>query len=260
LDFEPYSLASAVNGHACFDFQPGSDWLIFATRQHERLELPDDCDGAVPVSSLLGATMEGAGVAAQMEVDFIAGLADPNPRARLTSVQRLGGLRSPSARPALQRVIEQGSPVEAKWAVYASLRTGDTTVLPLVRDYLMKDGPEEPGWMVPFELSLLKEPAALPGLIEIANTAYRPNARAFAILAIGRNFHAMEAVAMMAGHLTDPNSAVRYQALSGLGTLTGEPACTLPLSRDNTEPPLEPQIQRCLTWWQQSGRLRFPQR
>jgi hypothetical protein len=39
----------------------------------------------------------------------------------------------------------------------------------------------------------------------------------------------------------------------GLRNITQEPACTLPSGW--TEQDIEPQLQQCREWWQQSGRL-----
>jgi hypothetical protein len=101
-----------------------------------RLELIDDCEGALTISPLLGLDVGTEDWLAQMEVDFLAGLNDHDSAARLSSNQRLGGLKLPSSRDALHGVIENGNAGESKWAVYAALRTGDVSVLPRVRQLL----------------------------------------------------------------------------------------------------------------------------
>jgi len=102
--------------------------------------LVDDCYGAVAVSPLMASGPQNSAILAQIESDFTAGLADPDPENRIISIQRLGGLRSTSARPALHDVIEQGDSIEKDWATYAALRTGDTTVLPRVRQIRPRRG------------------------------------------------------------------------------------------------------------------------
>ena len=42
--FADYSVVSAINGHACIDFMPGSYWLVFAKEVGGHLELVHDCD------------------------------------------------------------------------------------------------------------------------------------------------------------------------------------------------------------------------
>jgi hypothetical protein len=77
------------------------------------------------ISPLLGRDVGTEDWLAQMEVDFLAGLNDHDSAARLSSIQRLGGLKLPlpSSRDALHGVIENGNAGEAKWAVYAAVCT-----------------------------------------------------------------------------------------------------------------------------------------
>jgi len=109
---------------------------VFAVNTGGRLELFDDCEGALAISPLLGSELSDAGWLAQMETDFLAGLSDGSSPARVLSIHRLGGLKLPSSRGALHRVIEKRNKDESKWAIYAALRTGDVTVLPRVKELL----------------------------------------------------------------------------------------------------------------------------
>jgi hypothetical protein len=68
-----------------------------------------------------------------MGTDFIAGLEDSGVESRIFSIERLDGLKLASSRPALHEVIERRKGIEAGWAIYATLRTGDVTVLPMVK-------------------------------------------------------------------------------------------------------------------------------
>ena len=85
-------------GHDCIDFRPGTYWVVFAAEKNGRLEMIDDCEGALTISPLLGPNFANADWLAQMEADFVAGLNDPDSAARLASIQRLGGLKLPSSR------------------------------------------------------------------------------------------------------------------------------------------------------------------
>ena len=235
----------------------GSNWLIFANEKSGHSELVDDCVGAVTVSPLLGPTVGGRNVIAQMVVDLVAGLDDSDQVGRVISIQRLGSLRSTVSQPALHRVIDHGNAAEAKWAVWAALRTGDTSVLANLRELLIASGKEDPMPYVPFELRRLKDRSATAGLIEIANTVPQAGAREGAISALGEGINAPESLPTLASHLADPDRGVRYCALNGMRLLTNEPACTLPVEPRWTEDMVEPQIQRCLIWWEQVGKLRF---
>jgi len=254
---EPYSDVGAVNGHSCIDFTPDSRWLVFAAEKDDHLELVGDCDGAVTVSYLLAPMPGGTELLSQLEADFTAGLDDLGQASRVISIQRLGGLRLASSRPALHRVIERGNPAEVKWAVYAALRTGDTTVLPNVLDLFIGGDSEPAPALVAWELSRLTDKSATAGLIEIANSAPQPAARAYAISALIEKIRAPESLPTMAAHLTDPDRGVRYNALNGMRVLTQEPACTLPTEPRWTEDMVEPQIQQCLAWWEHAGKQRL---
>src|SRR5258708_23313440 len=123
-----YSGEIFANGHDCIDFRPETYWMVFAVEKNGQIEMIDDCEGALTISPLLGRDLGTGDWLAQMEADFLAGLNDHDSAARLSSIQRLGGLKLPSSRDALRGVIENGNDGESKWAVYAALRTRDVSV------------------------------------------------------------------------------------------------------------------------------------
>ena len=254
---EPYSHDLALNGHSCIDFTPDSRWLVFAAEKHGHLELVHDCDGAVTVSRLLAPILDGAELLSHLEADFTAGLDDPDQASRVISIQRLGGLRLLSSRPALHRIIERRTPADVDWAAYAALRTGDSTVLPNVLDVFTRGVSAPHPADVAWEISRLTDKSATAGLIEIANIAPQPVARVYAISALTEKIRAPESLPTVAFHLTDPDRSVRYHALNGMRLLTQEPACTLPTEPRWTEDMIEPQIQQCLVWWERVGKRRF---
>lgn len=246
----------AFQGHDCIDFRPATYWVVFAAEKDGQLEMIDDCVGALTVSPLLGSDLKSKDWLTQMEADFVAGLDDPDPDARLASIQRLGGLELPSSRDALHRVIETGSDAESKWAVYAALRTGDVTVLPRVKELLANkygDGarPEE---AIALELQSVTDPAATPDLIAILERASSDIARTSVLVALGEKLRDPRAVPTLAAHLSDPDRYARYDSLDGLKNITHEEACTLP--REWKEDDVEPQISRCRIWWEQAGKFR----
>jgi hypothetical protein len=83
-----------------------------------------------------------------MEADFLAGLNDHDSVARLASIQRLGGLKLPSSRDVLHRVIEKGDDAESKWAVHAALRTSEVTVLSRVKQLLANGDSDLPEFAI----------------------------------------------------------------------------------------------------------------
>ncbi len=212
------------------------------------MELVDDCYAAVEVSRFLGLALE-SDLTAQLLADFASGLEDPDETGRIVSIQRVGGLRAPLSRPILHRVIEQGTLTEARWAVYAALRTGDTTVLPKVRDLLARKDSEPPEFFLAWELEKLTDQSAVPALIDIANSAAGAQGRKSALFALGRKIRAMEALPTLAAHLTDYDDGVRSYALEAMREMTHSEACTLPMEPRYTQDMVEPQIRRCKEWW-----------
>ncbi|SRR6266478_5684605 len=192
---------------------------------------------------------------AQMEADFIAGLEDTNTAARLHSIQRLGGLKSASSRPALHHVIETGSPAEVKWAVYAALRTGDVSVLTKLREVLDRSNGEALDVFIALELRGLKDRRAIPGLIDILGSVTDPAVLEYVLTALGENLKAVEALPGIAAHLAASHPRIRFSALVGMQAITQEPACILPAQW--TEGMIEPQAQQCLAWWDHRGREQF---
>ncbi|MGB9464974.1 MAG: HEAT repeat domain-containing protein [Candidatus Acidiferrum sp.] len=244
----------AANGHDCIDFRPGTYWVVFAVERDGQLDMIDDCEGALTVSPLLGLDLGNKNWLAQMEADFLAGLNDHDPAARLASIQRLGGLKLPSSRDSLHHVIEKGDDAESKWAVYAALRTGDVTVLPRVKQLLANGDSELPEQAIAMQLQYVTDPTAMPDLVTILESAPSELTRTRVLIALGEKLKDPRAVPSLAAHLSDPDRYARYDSLDGLKNITHEDACTLP--REWKEEDVEPQISRCRLWWEQAGKFR----
>jgi hypothetical protein len=252
LQFAYGSFAS--NGHDCIDFRPETYWVVFAHEERGKLQLIDDCEGALTVSPLLGRELGTADWLAQMEADFLEGLNDHDSTARLVSIQRLGGLKLPSSRDALHGVIESGDDAELKWAVYATLRTGDVSVLPRVKRLLATGDRELPELAIAMQLQYVADTGAVPDLIAILESAPSELTRTRVLIALGETLNDPRAVPSLAAHLSDSDSFARYDSLDGLKNITHEAACTLP--EGWKEEDVEPQVSRCRLWWEQSGKLR----
>jgi HEAT repeat protein len=170
------------------------------------------------------------------------------------SIQRLGGLKLPSSRSALHRVIATGDRDESKWAIYAALRTGDITVLPRVKELLAVGDHDWAERAVSLELQHVTDGTAAPDLIAILDSAPGDVTRTSVLIALGENLKDPRAVPSLAAHLSDPDRYARYDALDGLKNITKEKACTLP--PEWREEDVEPQISHCKVWWEQVGKSR----
>jgi hypothetical protein len=250
-----FSFNKFVNdGHDCINFSPYTYWLIFAHEESGRLQLVDDCTGALTISPLLGRKLKTVDWLAQMEADFLVGLHDPDSEARIASIQRLGGLKLPSSRAALHAVIEKGGDAESKWALYAALRTGDISVLPRVQKLLANGDREDPERAIAFQLQSVTDPGAVPGLIAILETAPSEFTRNCILDVLGEKLKDQRAVPTLAAHLSDPDRDLQYYSLHGISNITHEEACTLPPQWKEED--VEPQISHCKLWWEQSGKFK----
>ena len=180
-----------IDGHDCSDLEIGTDWIVFATgATNQVLEMFDDCEGALKVSPLLGPDTSD-GFLAQIEEDFAAGLNDSDVDLRITSIQRLAALNQLRSTQALHHVIATGSEEESKWAIFAELKAGDSSDLPLAVPLLLNMHHEkarvhhEPNGFTYTEtfpcpqpecsmveaISKLRVPEAIPSLTRLANEA-----------------------------------------------------------------------------------------
>jgi len=251
-------------GHNCVDLVLDSHWIFFAHPHGEAVvELSDDCEGALAVSSLLAAHVSG-GFLSQIEADFRAGLSDSHPEVRLASIQRLAGLGLASSREALHEVIAHGTEAESKWALFAALKTGDVSVLPSAvppllrlhhdeaKQYRQADGMvvtvskpyPQPEGAIAVTISKLRVPDAVPTLIRLLNEAPDDLVRSCASQAL-REIKDPRSLNAFADGLSDQSQYVRYDSLVGMGYITHAPACAIVKPED-----AERAEALCKAWWE----------
>ncbi len=252
-----FSNGGGFNGHDCNDFRPEQSWLVFAVEKNGLIELFDDCTGALGISLRLGVEVRPSDWLAQMEADFTAGLEDSNVDSRIFSIQRLGGLKLASSRPALHEVIERRKGIEAEWAIYATLRTGDVTVLPMVNGLLASGDKKMPEGAIAYELRNVKDPSAVPDRLEIFEKTPNDYARFEALIALVDNLKDPRVVPVLGPSLSSSNGQIRYLALSGLNTIANAEACsTRHRANENDEAAFERETASCKAWWEREGKYR----
>jgi hypothetical protein len=245
-----YSPVGFFDGHNCVNLVLDSHWIFFAQAGKATvLELFHDCEGALAVSSLFAPQPSGDFLS-QIEADFRAGLSDSESEARLASIQRLAGLGLPSSRQALRDVISHGTETESKWALLAVLKTGDGSAVSLAVPMLLGLHHEEsepypqPEGAIALAIEKLRDPAAVPKLIEILNGASDELVRDCASQAL-MEIKDPRALGTLADHLSDSSQYVRYNSLIGMGYITHAPPCTVtdPEDAEKAEP-------LCEIWWE----------
>jgi len=252
-----YTTGAGIPGHYCIDFKPGEHWLIFGFERNGHFELVDDCYAAVVVSPLLAPVQPGRDMLDQMQADFTAGLDDPDRAGRLVSIQRLGGLKTASSRPALHRQIERGDSAEKNWATYAALRTGDRTVVSKACEMFVRGNKDVQPHYLAFELRLLISRGAVPDPFYAPDVAPGSSAATAASAAFSAGKRPTAALSSIAVHLADVRSEVRFCALNAMGAITHEPARSLIQQPDWTSDMVEPEINHCLAWWNADGKRRY---
>jgi len=245
-----YGPVGFFDGHNCVDLVLDSFWIFFA-QPHDAtgLELFDDCEGALAISPL-HAPQISADALSQMEADFKAGLSDSDSEARLASIQRLAGLGLPASREALREFISHGNETESKWALFALLKTGDGSAVSLAAPLLLilrHDEPRpyrQPEGGIALALQKLRDPTAVPKLIEILNGAPDELVRSCASQAL-MEIKDPRALESLADHLSDSSQYVRYNSLIGMGYITHAQPCTVtdPNEAEKAEP-------LCKSWWE----------
>jgi len=252
-----YGGQGLMNGHDCIDFRPEQSWLVFAVEKNGLLELFDDCTGALGISSRVGAKIGPSDWLAQMEADFIAGLEDSDVESRIFSIQRLGGLKLTSSQPALHEVIKRRTGIEAEWAIYATLRTGDVTVLPTVNELLASGDKKMPEGAIAYELRNVKDPSAVPDLLEIYEKTPNDYARSEALITLVDNLKDPRVVPVLGPSLSSSNAQIRYLALFGLNTIANAEECsTRHAANENDEAAFERETASCKAWWEREGKYR----
>jgi hypothetical protein len=206
-------------GHDCIDFQPNQYWLVFATER--------------------------------------SGLEDTDPASRILSIQRLGGLKLPSSRPALHNVIDQRDGDEVKWAIYATLRIGDVSVLPMV-SRLLASGDNDmnmPEWAISWELRNVTDPSAVPDLLEIFAKTPSDGTHLEVLIALVDNIKDRRVVPILGPSLSSADNQIRYLALLGLNTIANSEACSSSRHwKEAEDAAFERQVASCKSWWEREGK------
>jgi hypothetical protein len=268
------------SGDDCIDLNRSSSWLIFAKLTDDgAYEFSDNYEGGLPVSAILAPALKGDWVH-QLQQDLIAGLQDANPDLRLANIARLGALKLRSSGSALHDLVENGNELEARWAIYAALRSGDPSVFPKIESILIeKDSLSVPPQterpieallltdstallpdsaapqasmkgieiQIQYEIRNLRNPEAVPMLARIARSAKEDNVRDISLSAI-RSIDNPRSLAALVDLLDDPDPKLRTEAFDAIRHITTVPECQEgEVGSESIEP--------CKAWWEQEGRL-----
>jgi len=268
------------SGDDCIDLNRSSSWLIFAKLTDDgTYAFSDACEGGLPVSAILAPVVKGDWMH-QVQQDLIAGLQDANPDLRLANIARLVALKMRSSGRSLHELVEHGNELEARWAIYAALRSGDPSVFPKIESMVIEDDspsippqterPNEslvltdstallPDSAAPqcsmeglkihiqYEIGNLRNPEAVPMLARIAVSAQEYNVRSIAFSAI-RSINDPRSLAAFVDLLNDPDPKLRTAALDAIAHITTAPECQ---RGEAAEESIEP----CKAWWEHEGRF-----
>lgn len=275
-----YTYPGFGSGDDCIDLNRSSSWLIFAKRTADgAYEFSDNCEGGLPVSAIVAPATKGDWVH-QLQQDLIAGLQDADPDLRIANIARLGALKLRSSGSALHALVENGNELEARWAIYAALRSGDPSVFARVESMLIDNDSlsippqtERPievplltdstallpysaapqcsmeglKIQIQYEIGNLRNPEAVPMLAQIARSATEDNVRSVAYSAI-RWINDPRSLAALVDLLDDPDPKLRTEAFDAIRHITTVPEC----QEGDVESGL---IEPCKAWWEGEGRF-----
>jgi hypothetical protein len=258
-----FEYGSGISGHDCVDLQPNTTWLVMTRQRSDGLlEFSDDCEGGLPMSSVLALNNSEAGVSG-LQRDLIAGLQDKDSVMRLENIQRLGGLKLQSSSGALQSLVDQGSEVESHWAIYAIMRAGDLSILHKAAEVIEsnqgKAGSMPARWMT-VDLRFLTGPLAVPLLMDLAKS--KGHSRAVRDSAIAALEEMRDPITLpdLASHLNDSDRRIQFNSLAAMGNMTQARECTAPRGRNQSRKQVAFQAGRCEKWWKATGSLqKWPQ-
>jgi HEAT repeat protein len=141
-------------------------------------------------------------------------------------------------------------------AMYAALRTGDTSVLPQVKDLLSQAQERtEPESAIAYELRNVKDSKAVPDLIAVLNSSRIEFTRSYLLSALAENIQDPRAVPTFAANLTDKEPQVRWLALEGMQKMSGSGTCSLREEGANDLDAFRRQVRESESWWERDGRF-----
>ncbi len=128
------------------------------------------------------------------------------------------------------------------------------SVLPTATAMLAKwqnHGGNEPQGLISLELKNLTDPAAVPDLIEILQTAHDTLVQSCVLQALGDGLRDKRAIHQIAGFLGNPDHYLNWDALVGVWNITHAPACSLEHWSERDIPDI---TIRCKSWWESDGK------
>ena len=133
-------------------------------------------------------------------------------------------------------------------------RSGDISVLPEVNRLLDYEGRSLAKDLIAPELNSIRDRAAVPDLLAILQSNRQAGVAVIEALGEIRDSRELPAIA---GHLTDLDQYVRYQALTAVEKMISSSACKI--AAPSTDDRLEVTESQCLIWWQREGLVKLEQ-
>jgi|ERR1700683_4456813 len=103
-----------------------------------------------------------------------------------------------------------------------------------------------------FELRNIKDPAAVPGLLDILANAPDDETKQDVLFALVFNIGDARAIHALGDSLSSSKGQILYLAVMGLGKIAHAGACTISGAGDD-EKLFRQQVAACKAWWDASG-------
>lgn len=245
----------------CVTFEAGYSYLLFVRPldpQHTLFSLEDDRIGKIRVSPPAREETSAASGEEGLIRDSLLGLEATDPLLEQQSARVLAGMHDKAAIPALRRYINRPVPAVSGAVLAALIHLGDQTQWRTAIRFAATPTTDPMslyyGRLIRDEISNCDDPAAVPELIELTNSAditwRRVAVNALRRLRDGRSVFSLIRL------LDDSDLEVAYQAVMSLAELTGRTgpwAPSLPIFMANPHT----FIANWKHWWDEDGRFQY---
>jgi HEAT repeat protein len=130
-------------------------------------------------------------------------------------------------------------------------------VLPMVNGLLASGDRRMPEGAIAYELRNVRDPSAVPDLLEIVEKTPSDYTRFEVLLALVDNIKDPRVVPVLGPSLSSGDRQIRYIALSALNTIANAEACSTARHANETdEAAFDLETASCKVWWEREGKYR----
>ena len=262
--FDAFTTGGGHSGGPLFRLTTGDHDLFFLKLQGDNFVAVNNRSGALPISRKMGPSAEGSDSLTQLELDFKAGLNDPDPELVLASICLLGAIKHLHSTSELLALLDSADLLQKTYLWEALLKLKTYSVLPAVAKFFA-DQPDPPiELFLPrdrvfamehrlfHQVSRIQDASALAYLQQFA-LAPNPRLRMNALQAL-RSIEDPRTAPTFLKALEDDDSDNAFSAMQGLFALAGGGEIDWVPNWEEFKDDQPFYAAKCREWWQAEGR------